>query len=76
MGDYKYKMVKAKGLDGDVELIGPSYEGGGLNSGATYNWKRNLADREKYIKYVTESERYWYMPADKWFGSERRKNPA
>ncbi len=77
MGDYKYEMVKKEGLDGEVELIGPSYEEGDLDSGASYNWKRNAgADREKYIKYLTESERYWYLEDDKWFGSEKRKNPA
>lgn len=76
MADYKYKMVKKAGLDGDVEVIGTSYEAGGLESGTSYNWSKNATDREKYIKYLTESERYWYMDNEQWFGSEKRKNPA
>ena len=72
-----YEMLEKEGLDGKkVKILGPSYEEGVADNGTTYQWKKNLADREQFMKYVQESERYWYMDNDKWFGSEKRKNPA
>jgi len=71
------EMVEKEGLGGKkVKIIGPSYEEGSLPNGTTYNWKRNAGDRERYMKYLQQSERYWYQEQDQWFGSEKRKNPA
>lgn len=71
------KMVEKEGIDGKpVKIIGPSYEAGGHEMGDICNWKSNMTERDKYMKYLMESERYWYMDSNKWFGSEKRKNPA
>jgi len=69
--------IEKAGLDGKPgKVIGTTYEAGSHTIGDTYGWKKNLPDREKYIKYLTESERYWYLDNEKWFGSEKRKKPA
>ena len=71
------QMIEKPGIDGKpVKIIGPTYEAGGHAVGEIYDWKKNLSDREGYVKYLKESERYWYLPADKWFGSEKRKKEA
>ena len=74
------KMVELAGCDGAmVKVIGANYEAGGHGQGEQGDWKHNVAvgeDRSKYLKYLSESERYWYQDPSKWFGSEKRKNPA
>lgn len=71
------EMIEKEMFDGNkVKLIGPEYDPGALAGGSSYNWKSNIVGRDHFLKYVSESERYWYAPMDKWFGSEKRKNPA
>lgn len=71
------QMVEKTGCDGaPVKVIGENYVAGGHEQGEKCEWKSNIADREKYMKYLSESERYWYQDPAKWFGSEKRKNPA
>lgn len=71
------EMVEKERFDGSkVKLLGPEYDPGALAAGTTYDWKNNIGDREKYMKYLSQSERYWYLQNDQWFGSEKRKNPA
>lgn len=73
----EYKMDEKPGIDGKpVQVIGATYEAGAPASGETVKWKKNLETREEYMKYLKESERYWYMKNDEWFGSEKRKTPA
>ena len=69
------EKIKKKLYDGsDIEILGPTYEAGKPEGEEEGRWKIKMQDREGYIKYLQQAERYWYN--DDWFGSEKRKNPA
>jgi hypothetical protein len=67
------EKIKKKLFDGsDIEILGPTYEPGKPEGKG--EWKNKMQDRNEYIKYLKQAERYWYN--SDWFGSEKRKNPA
>jgi len=69
------KLEKKKDWAGkEVEVVGDCYEPG-LPKGVV-EWKRKLESRAEYLTYLKQSERYWYLKNEDWFGSEKRKNPA
>ena len=69
------ELEKKEDWKGDqVEVITDCYEPG-LSEGRV-EWRKNIEDRAEIIEYLKQSERYWYIEADDWFGSEKRKNPA
>ncbi len=57
-----------------VKVLGPCYEPG-LARGAI-RWKKKIEDREEYMKFLKQAERYWYAKNEEWYGSEKRRNPA
>lgn len=68
--------VKVKSHTGkDVEVLGPTYEGGKpTGADRADRWRKKMKNRRDMLKYLETGERYWY--SDDWFGSEKRKTPA
>jgi hypothetical protein len=56
------------------QVIGETFEKGSPQ--APDLWRTKTVDRKDMLKYIKNSERYWCMDQDEWFGSERRKTKA
>lgn len=68
-------LIKKPSFNGrEVEILGETYEPGKpVEKGA---WRKKLIGRKQMLKYIQSGERYWYLDADDWCGSERRKSKA
>jgi hypothetical protein len=71
--NYKIEKVKAPGRD-QVELLKETYEKGTPQGEGAGKWRQKLASREEKLKYLQNSERYFYGKDG--YGSEKRKKPA
>lgn len=54
------------------EVLDETYEQGKPDK--PYKWREKLKEREEILKYLKNSQRYWY--SKDWYGSEKRKSPA
>ncbi|NVM21474.1 MAG: hypothetical protein HWN68_06805 [Desulfobacterales bacterium] len=69
------KMIKKQSFTGKkVEILGETYEPG--MPAEKGQWRKKLRNRKAMLKYLQSGERYWYLDADQWCGSERRKSKA
>ena len=71
--NYKIEKVKAPGRD-QVELLKETYEQGQPEGEEAGKWRQKLASREEKLKYLQNSERYFYGTDG--YGSEKRKKTA
>jgi hypothetical protein len=71
----EYKIEKKDAPEwGKIDVLMETYEQGKPEGEDQGRWEQKLLNRDEKIKYLKDSQRYWY--AREGFGSERRKTPA